>query len=65
MWVHSMGVNTHVKFEDPESFIFGHMAKNVLEASTSIRQASFMISIGQHIFIFYLIILTSNKHLKC
>ena len=29
MWVHSMGMNTHVKFEDPESLIFGHLAKNV------------------------------------
>ena len=29
MWVHSMGMNTHVKFEDRESLIFGHLAKNV------------------------------------
>ena len=28
MWVHSMGMNTHVKLEDPESFIFAHLAKN-------------------------------------
>ena len=28
-WVHSMGVNTHVYFEDPASLIFDHMAKNV------------------------------------
>ena len=29
MWVHSMGMNKHVKFEDPKSLIFGHLAKNV------------------------------------
>ena len=60
MWVHYMGVNTHVKFEDPESFIFGQMAKNVLEASTNIRQASFMLSIGQHI----ISLMFPKKHFK-
>ena len=29
MWVHSMVMNTYVKFEDPESLIFIHLAKNV------------------------------------
>ena len=46
--------------KDPESFIFGQMAKNVLEASTNIRQASFMLSIGQHI----ISLMFPKKHFK-